>query len=303
MSEPIEKKLISAFATAWNEAAPGMLGGTSELTLLALRAVAGEQMSSALAVATTWTDAFVASCEGSLKGILIVLFKSTEGGELERLVNQPMDGAPRPGGRALVNSVLKGAVGKLTGAAPSLSIGATTYIDLSHDVTRLSTIVGQAASIGTFMMTLGEGVNTQALLLYAPQGAFEEMNANVAHQSAQTNVPQSPSDTQNTAPSAQPTPSRRDWQKREEAPKNIERLLEVELDVVVRFGMTQIPLRDVVRVGVGTIIELDRTVDEPVELLVNGRLLARGEVVLVDGYYGVRITEIGAPSERPLSLN
>jgi flagellar motor switch protein FliN/FliY len=54
--------------------------------------------------------------------------------------------------------------------------------------------------------------------------------------------------------------------------------------------------------GVGTIIELDRTVDEPVELLVNGKLLARGEVVLVDGYYGVRITEIGAPTERPLSL-
>jgi flagellar motor switch protein FliN len=303
MSEPLEKKLISTFAAAWNEAASGMLGGTSELTLLALRAVAGEQMSSALAVATTWTDAFVASCDGSLKGILIVLFKSAEGAEIERLVNQPMDGAPRPGGRALVNSVFKGAVAKLTGVAPPVAIGATTYIDLSHDVSRLSSIVGQAASIGTFMMTLGEVVNTQALLLYAPQGAFEEMNANTAHQSAQTGGSQSPSAIQNIEPSPQPAPSRRDWQKREEAPKNIERLLEVELDVVVRFGMTQIPLRDVVRVGVGTIIELNRTVDEPVELLVNGRLLARGEVVLVDGYYGVRITEIGAPSERPLSLN
>jgi flagellar motor switch protein FliN len=303
MSEPLEKKLISAFATAWNEAVPGMLGGTSELTLLALRAVAGEQMASALAVATTWTDAFVASCDGSLKGILIILFKSTEGAEIERLANQPLDGAPRPGGRALVNSVLKGAVSKLTGAPTAFAIGPATYIDLSHDVSRLSSIVGQAASIGTFMMTLGEIVNTQALLLFAPQGVFEDMNANVAHQSAQTNGAELPSATPNTEPSSQSTPSRRDRQKREEAPKNIERLLEVELDIVVRFGMTQIPLRDVVRVGVGTIIELNRTVDEPVELLVNGRLLARGEVVLVDGYYGVRITEIGAPSERPLSLN
>jgi flagellar motor switch protein FliN len=300
MSEPLEKKLISTFAAAWNDTASGLLGGASELTLLTLRAVAGEQMASALAVATTWADAFVAPCDGSLKGILIVLFKSAEGAEIERLVNQLMDGAPRPGGRALVNSVLKGVVGKLSGEAPSLALGAATYMDLSHDVSRLASIAGQAASIGTFMMTLGEGVNTQALLLYAPQGAFGEASA--ASQSAHTNSPQASSATQNTEPTPQPALSRRDWQKREEAPKNIERLLEVELDVVVRFGMTQLPLRDAVRIGVGTIIELNRTVDEPVELLVNGRLLARGEVVLVDGYYGIRITEIGAPSERALSL-
>jgi flagellar motor switch protein FliN/FliY len=72
----------------------------------------------------------------------------------------------------------------------------------------------------------------------------------------------------------------------------------VELDVVVRFGVTNIPLRDVVRMGVGTMIELNRAVDEPVELLVNVRPLARGEVVVVDGYYGVRITEISPASER-----
>ena len=79
-------------------------------------------------------------------------------------------------------------------------------------------------------------------------------------------------------------------------------MLDVELDLVVRFGVTNVPLRDVVRMGVGTMIELNRAVDEPVELLVNGRPLARGEVVVVDGYYGVRITEIGAPNERALSL-
>jgi len=49
-------------------------------------------------------------------------------------------------------------------------------------------------------------------------------------------------------------------------------------------------------------IELDRAVDDPVELLVNGHYLARGSVVVVDGYYGVRITEIGEPKERALSL-
>ena len=87
-----------------------------------------------------------------------------------------------------------------------------------------------------------------------------------------------------------------------EAPRNVERILDVEMDVVVRFGSKDLPLRDVVRFGIGTMIELERNVDEPVELLVNGYPYARGEVVVVDGYYGVRVTEIGTPEERSQSL-
>ncbi len=87
-----------------------------------------------------------------------------------------------------------------------------------------------------------------------------------------------------------------------EAAKNIERLLDVEMNVTVRFGMTAMPLRDVVRFGIGSMIELNRTIDEPVELLVNNFSFARGEVVVVDGYYGVRVTEIGSPEERSRTL-
>lgn len=78
---------------------------------------------------------------------------------------------------------------------------------------------------------------------------------------------------------------------------NIERLLDVEMNVTVRFGKAEIPLREVVRFGVGSMIELNRTVDEPVELLVNNYPFARGEVVVVDGYYGVRVTEIGLQND------
>jgi flagellar motor switch protein FliN/FliY len=88
----------------------------------------------------------------------------------------------------------------------------------------------------------------------------------------------------------------------QESAKNIERLLDVEMNVTVRFGKTDIPLREVVRFGVGSMIELNRTVDEPVELLVNNFSFARGEVVVIDGYYGVRITEIGSPEERTKTL-
>lgn len=84
--------------------------------------------------------------------------------------------------------------------------------------------------------------------------------------------------------------------------KNIERLLDVEMNVTVRFGKTEIPLRDAVNFGIGSMIELNRSVDEPVDLLVNNYPFARGEVVVIDGYYGVRVTEIGTPEERSHTL-
>jgi flagellar motor switch protein FliN/FliY len=80
---------------------------------------------------------------------------------------------------------------------------------------------------------------------------------------------------------------------------NITRLLDVEMNVTVRFGSTQLPLRDLADFGVGSMIELDRSVDEPVEVLVNNVPFASGEVVVVDGYYGVRIGEIVSPCDRP----
>jgi flagellar motor switch protein FliN len=86
------------------------------------------------------------------------------------------------------------------------------------------------------------------------------------------------------------------------ATNNIERLFDVEMNVTVRFGQTDIPLRDVVKFGIGTMVELDRTIDDPVELLVNNFPFAKGEVVVIDGYYGVRVTEIGSPEERSQTL-
>ena len=87
-----------------------------------------------------------------------------------------------------------------------------------------------------------------------------------------------------------------------ETENNMEKLLDVEMNVTVRFGKTEMPLREVVRFGVGSMIELNRTVDDPVELLVNNSPFARGEVVVIDGYYGVRVTEIGSPEERSRTL-
>lgn len=85
-------------------------------------------------------------------------------------------------------------------------------------------------------------------------------------------------------------------------PGNLELLLEVELPVSVTFGRTQLLLKDVLRLSSGSIVELNRLAHEPVELLINDSVIARGEVVVVDGNYGIRVTEIVSRQERIRSI-
>jgi flagellar motor switch protein FliN/FliY len=83
---------------------------------------------------------------------------------------------------------------------------------------------------------------------------------------------------------------------------NIELLLDVELPIAVRIGTTQMRLVDIMRLGLGSIIELEKMVDDPVEVLVNEKLVARGEVVVCDSNFAVRITEVETKAERIKSL-
>jgi flagellar motor switch protein FliN/FliY len=78
-------------------------------------------------------------------------------------------------------------------------------------------------------------------------------------------------------------------------PVNLKLVMDVELNVSLRFGQRQMPLREVLELASGSVIELDRQVDEPVELLLDGKVIARGEAVVVDGNYGLRVTEIPQP--------
>ena len=72
----------------------------------------------------------------------------------------------------------------------------------------------------------------------------------------------------------------------------LDAVLDVDLPLVVRFGRAIMPLRALADLGPGSVIDMGRSPDEPVELLVGERLVARGEVVIVGGNYGVRITEL-----------
>lgn len=80
--------------------------------------------------------------------------------------------------------------------------------------------------------------------------------------------------------------------------KTFKLLLDVALPVSISFGKTELALKDVLKLTTGSIVELNRAVTEPVDLIVNNCIIARGEVVVVDGNYGVRIHHIASRQER-----
>ena len=83
---------------------------------------------------------------------------------------------------------------------------------------------------------------------------------------------------------------------------NIGLLMDVSMQLTVELGRTKMLIKDILGMGEGTIVELDKLVGEPVDLLVNGKLIAKGEVVVIDENFGVRVTDIISPMERISSL-
>ena len=77
--------------------------------------------------------------------------------------------------------------------------------------------------------------------------------------------------------------------------KNLNLVMDVELNVTLRFGQRQLTLREVLELTSGSVVELDRQVEEPVELLLEGKVIARGEAVVIDGNYGLRVIEVLQP--------
>lgn len=79
-------------------------------------------------------------------------------------------------------------------------------------------------------------------------------------------------------------------------------ILDIDLPLTVRFGRTELPLKALTRLGPGSLIDLGRSPDDPVEVLVSNRVVARGEVVIVSGNYGIRILDVVSQQDRVRSL-
>jgi flagellar motor switch protein FliN/FliY len=77
-----------------------------------------------------------------------------------------------------------------------------------------------------------------------------------------------------------------------ETPANLDLLLEVPVKLAVELGSCQMPMREVLQLNAGSVVQLDKVADAPVDLLVNQKLIARGEVVVVEDRFGIKITEL-----------
>jgi flagellar motor switch protein FliN len=88
----------------------------------------------------------------------------------------------------------------------------------------------------------------------------------------------------------------------DENQRNLNLLLDVGVPISAEVGRSHMTLNEILKLGPGSVVPLDKRADEPLDLRVNGKLVARGEVVLVDDVYGLRVTQILDPSRRLESL-
>ncbi len=80
--------------------------------------------------------------------------------------------------------------------------------------------------------------------------------------------------------------------------QNLDFILDIPLKVTVELGRTSLVIKDLLQLGQGSVLELDKLAGEPLEILVNGKLVAKGEVVVVNEKFGIRLTDIISPIDR-----
>lgn len=130
----------------------------------------------------------------------------------------------------------------------------------------------------TVVLTASESAGTFSLLLRLSTEMMAPLATAQAATTSQTSAPVLPS--QESAQSI---------------PDNLDLLLGIDLHLTLRFGERTLSLREILDLSSGSVVELDRRVQEPADLLLGDKLIARGEVVIVDGNYGLRVTEVSDP--------
>jgi flagellar motor switch protein FliN len=146
---------------------------------------------------------------------------------------------------------------------------------------------GKKCRVDKFEPTSGEGQVSRAFELRSGERAWtilvrDEVRAPQAERKPGTVLPAAPS-------SALLSPG-------------LELLLDVELEASLRFGSREMPLGEILDLGPGDVVQLDRHVSDPVDLIVGDKIVARGEVVLVNGNFGLRVTEVAEPKRRLESI-
>lgn len=154
----------------------------------------------------------------------------------------------------------------------------------------------------------GAGESVDASDIQDPSMDFANATAETADQAASDELPEggataAESATDAEEPQAHPAEFPQFGQGvQTKTPRNIDLLLDVKLPVSIELGRATLPISEILDWSQGSVIELDRLAGEPVDLLVNQRLVAKGEVVVVDEKFGLRITSLISPRERLESL-
>ena len=172
-------------------------------------------------------------------------------------------------------------------ALKELTAQALAGIGLEAPFTGLSAAVGKPA---TAPVAPGAAVGSFACRLDADTTLYFGCSY-AAGSAAPARPPASPASAGAAAPAAQTMPD------------NLELILDIDMPLTVRFGEATVSIESLCRLGPGSLVELSRQPDDPVDVLINGRLVARGEVVVVAGNYGVRVTQVVSADERVRTLN
>ncbi|PMP64359.1 MAG: flagellar motor switch protein FliN [Caldimicrobium thiodismutans] len=113
-----------------------------------------------------------------------------------------------------------------------------------------------------------------------------------------SSIPSEPSTKTSPKPEVSPSPLRELTPREEGTHPELDFILDIPLEISVEIGRTKMLIKDLLKLNQGSVIELEKFAGEPVEIYVNGKLMARGEVVVVNDRFGVRITEIISAQER-----
>lgn len=184
-------------------------------------------------------------------------------------------------------------------AGETFSIANVDILALAPEAAAFTQEIGQGSFQGISLPTTQEALNTTIHLLF-PDLLLEQLKRKLGL--AETPAPPPPPPA--AAAAAHPAPAPRAPVAAGPLPDagNLDLLLDIQLPVVVRMGQTEMQMGELLKLTPGSIIELNRSADAPVELLVNGKHIAKGEVVVVDGNFAFRITEIETRAARIRSL-
>ena len=231
--------------------------------------------------------------------MLVDLMLGGEGAPAEELVGDSKDALAET-----FNQVMGSANQTLSDlAGETFAIANVEILALAPDEAAYGEQLGQGGFQDVRLPTTQDSLDTTVHLLF-PDLLLQQLTRKLGVGEAPAAAPAAPEPAPASVAAALSAPARQAPVAAGPMPDsgNLDLLLDIQLPVVVRMGQTEMQMGELLKLTPGSILELNRSADAPVELLVNGKLIAKGEVVVVDGNFAFRITEIDTRAARIRSL-